>query len=89
MSNTITIYSTGTCPYCDRAKMLLNKRGLEFNEVRVDQSQQGLQEMQEKTNNARTVPQIIINEHLVGGFDNLTEYDMDGRLAKLLAGETL
>ena len=81
----VKIYSTGTCPICDKTKALLNKWGLEYDEVRVDQDQSGLKEMLEVTNHARTVPQIVLQNKWIGGFTELTELHMDGELDELIA----
>lgn len=76
----VKIYSTGTCPICDKTKMLLSKWSIDFQEVRVDQDHAGLREMAEITNGARTVPQITIDSKWIGGFSELTELHMDGEL---------
>ena len=76
----VKIYSTGTCPFCDKAKALLKKWQIPFDEVRIDQDDAGLSEMQVVTNHARTVPQIVIDGKPIGGLDDLTELHMDGEL---------
>lgn len=81
----ITIYSTGTCPICDKTKDLLKKWGLAYDEIRIDLDRAGLKQMLEATNHARTVPQIIIKGKWIGGFSDLTELHMDGELDELLA----
>lgn len=80
----VKVYSTGTCPICDRAKALLTKWGVTYKEIRVDQDQAGLKEMMQVSNNARTVPQITIDEKWIGGFTELTELHMDGELDDLI-----
>ena len=80
MARKIKIYSTGTCPRCDKSKQLLTKWGISYIEVRIDQSQKGLKEMLKRTNNARTVPQIFLGDDHIGGLDELTEAHMDGEL---------
>ncbi len=79
----IKIYSTGTCPICDKTKLLLNKWHIPYEEARIDQNQSALREMAELTNNARTVPQIAIDGKWIGGFSELTELHMDGELDDL------
>ena len=79
----VTIYSTGTCPVCDRAKAFMNKKNIDFDEVRIDLGRDKMREFLDKTNGARTVPQILIGDKLVGGFSELTEADMDGELDDL------
>lgn len=80
----VKIYSTGTCPICDKAKALLGKWSIPFEEVRVDNSMSGLKEMAILTDGARTVPQIAIDGKWIGGFSELTELHMDGELDVLV-----
>jgi glutaredoxin 3 len=82
----VKVYSTGTCPFCDKAKALLKKWQIPFDEVRIDQDDAGLREMQQVTNHARTVPQIAIDGKAIGGLDDLTELHMDGELDGLMEG---
>ena len=80
----VKIYSTGTCPLCERAKNLLRKYRIGYDEVRVDTDRAGLKEMLAVTNHARTVPQILIDGRVIGGFTELTELHMDGGLDELM-----
>ncbi len=80
----VKIYSTGTCPICDKTKTLLNKWHIPYEEVRVDLSREELKEMLEKTEHARTVPQILVRGQWIGGFSELTEMHMDGELDDLV-----
>ncbi len=82
----VTIYSTGTCPICDKTKTLLNKWQIAYEEKRVDNDQQALREMLEVSNHARTVPQLAIDGKWIGGFNELTEMHMEGELEPLMAG---
>jgi glutaredoxin 3 len=82
----VTIYSTGTCPICDKTKTLLKKWQIDYAEKRVDQDQSALREMLKITNHARTVPQLAIDGKWIGGFNELTEMHMDGELDALMAG---
>lgn len=80
----VTIYSTAVCPYCIRAKRLLQERGVtEFNEIRIDQDPDACTAMMERTGR-RTVPQIFIGDHHVGGHDDLVALDQQGGLMPLL-----
>ena len=81
----VTVYSTGICPICDKTKGLLNKWGIDYNEVRVDQDQSGLREFSQVTNGARTVPQITIDGKWIGSFSELTEMHMDDQLDDLMS----
>jgi len=80
----VTIYSTGSCPLCERAKKLFAKYNIAYDEARVDLDRGKLKEMLEATNHARSVPQIVIDGRHVGGFAELTELHMDGDLDELM-----
>ena len=82
--NRITIYSTGTCPICDKTKLLFKKWNLDYQECRIDLDRNALKEMLAATDHARTVPQIIIDNKWIGGFTELTELHMDGELDELI-----
>lgn len=82
----ITVYSTGTCPICDKTKTLLKKWRISYEEKRVDQDQSALREMLEISNHARSVPQLAIDGKWIGGFNELTEMHMEGELDDLMAG---
>lgn len=80
----VTIYTTHVCPYCVRAKDLLKRKGVSYNEV--DASDDDVREaMIEKAGGRRTVPQIFIGDTHVGGFDDLYALDKAGKLDPLLA----
>lgn len=82
----VRMYSTAVCPYCQRAEALLKARGVaEIEKIRVDLDPGRLAEMIERTGR-RTVPQIFVGETHVGGFDELSSLDREGRLTPLLAG---
>jgi len=81
----ILIYSTGTCPLCEKSKTLLTKWGIEYEEKRVDLHHQALEEMTKISNGARSVPQIMIKGKWIGGFSELTELKMDGELDDLMS----
>ncbi|AFC86906.1 glutaredoxin 3 [Frateuria aurantia] len=83
----IEIYSTAVCPYCVSAKNLLKARGQEWQEIRVDADPAERDAMLARSGGRRTVPQIFINDHHVGGYDDLAAADRSGKLAELLAGE--
>lgn len=79
----ITIYSTAMCPYCVRAKMLLQRKGMIWEEKRIDQDHSLMSEMLQRSRR-RTVPQIFIDEHHVGGYDDMAELDAMGQLDPML-----
>lgn len=83
----ITMYSTATCPYCVHAERLLKSKGAEITHIiRIDLEPERRAEMMERTGR-RTVPQIFIGSHHVGGFDDLYALDKAGGLDALLAAE--
>ncbi|MDX1455314.1 MAG: glutaredoxin 3 [Gammaproteobacteria bacterium] len=79
----IEVYSSQFCGYCVHAKMLLQTRGLEFEEIRVDKEPERRHEMIER-GGQRTVPQIFIHGRPIGGFSELRQLDASGRLDELL-----
>ena len=79
----ILIYSTGMCPYCVRAKMLLQRKGMSWQEKRIDLDHGLAGEMLQRSNR-RTVPQIFIDGHHVGGYDDMAELDAAGELDVML-----
>lgn len=85
MTNTIIIYGKTTCPYCDHAKAFFDQRKIAYTYLDVGSNADNYNAMQEATNGkARTVPQIIINNHAIGGYDNLRALDESGELNNLL-----
>lgn len=79
----VVIYSTRICPYCVRAKNFFTKKDIEYTEIMIDSDISLMREMMEKTGR-KSVPQIFIGDYHVGGFDDLIEHDMDGKLEALL-----
>jgi glutaredoxin 3 len=79
----VVMYTTAICPYCVRAKMLLKKKGAEFEELRIDGSRELMREMLQRSQR-RTVPQIFIDDFHVGGYDDLAELNAFGKLDPLL-----
>lgn len=82
----ITVYTTAACPYCRRAKDLLRKKNLAFNEIAVDGDPRTRRNMMSKAHGRMSVPQIFFDDIHIGDCDELHELDRDGRLDKLLAG---
>ena len=80
----VIIYSTLTCPYCIKAKQLLESKGVDYQEVRIDKHPELVAEVIEKSNGQKTVPQIFICDYHVGGCDDLYAFDKDSRLDSLL-----
>ncbi len=81
----VTVYSTRVCPYCLRAKALLDDKHVPYTEILVDVDTDKRAEMMEKSGR-RTVPQIFIGATHVGGFDELYALERDGKLDALLQG---
>jgi glutaredoxin 3 len=83
----VTVYSTRSCPVCTRTKAMLQKWEIEFDEVLIDQDDKAKREFVEVTRGARTVPQIVIDGQVIGGYDELTELHMDGELDDLMSSD--
>jgi glutaredoxin 3 len=82
----VKMYTTAVCPYCIRAKNLLQQRGVQaIEEIRIDQDAEQRVHMMNITGR-RTVPQIFIGETHVGGCDDLMALDSEGKLLPLLQG---
>jgi glutaredoxin 3 len=82
----IVVYSGPYCPFCDRAKALLKKKGAAFLEVDVKADETKLAEMMQKTGGRRTIPQIFIAGQHIGGCDDLYALESAGKLDSLLTG---
>jgi glutaredoxin 3 len=83
-ASSVTIYTKVYCPYCVRAKALLQQKGVEFQEYKIDEQPELRGQMIELAGGRTTVPQIFINGHHVGGCDDLHALDAQGQLDKLL-----
>jgi len=81
----ITIYSSSRCPYCVKAKRLLDSKKVQYEEIDVTDDDKARAKLIEKANGLRTVPQIFIGEAHVGGCDELYALDKEGSLDKLLS----
>ena len=86
MSAAVKVYTTGWCPYCMRAKALLERKSINYVEVSVEDAETRA-EMIERSGGRRTVPQIFIGARHIGGFDELYALDRAGELDKLLNEE--
>ncbi len=83
INQSVLIYSTLVCPYCNAAKQLLKSKGLDFQEIRIDQDREQRQLMMEKSGRT-SVPQIFIGELHIGGFDDLNALNRSGKLDEIL-----
>tara|TARA_B100001146_G_C15878986_1_gene305198 strand:- start:123 stop:380 length:258 start_codon:yes stop_codon:yes gene_type:complete len=80
----VIIYTGDLCIHCNWAIELLNRKSIEFTEYNVAKDAAKREEMFKKSNGAKTVPQIFIGEHHVGGNDELQTLDRTGKLDSLL-----
>lgn len=80
----VEIYSKFTCPFCYRAKALLQSKGVDFEEYEVTMDNDLRAQMIERSNGGSTVPQIFIDGQHVGGSDDLAALDREGRLDTML-----
>lgn len=81
----VVVYTKDYCPYCVKAKNLLAKKGVAFKEVDITHDFHLQEEMFEKAEGRRTVPQIFINAQPIGGCDDLYALDKDGKLDLMLS----
>ncbi len=84
MAKKIEIYTTMFCPFCYRAKALLNSKGVEFTEYDVGGSSDARARMRERAEGRHTVPQIFIDDVGIGGSDDLAALDRQGKLDEML-----
>jgi glutaredoxin 3 len=82
--NDVVIYSTTWCGYCERARGLLSRKGVEFREIKLDEEPAERETMMTRSGGRRSVPQIFIGERHVGGFDELYALEQAGELDQLL-----
>ena len=83
----VEIYSSALCGFCYAAKRLLGKKQVEYIEYSVDMKPDVRAEMMGRANGRTSVPQIFIDDHHVGGYDDLAELDMDDELDPMLGIE--
>ncbi len=84
MSAKVEIYTWSTCPFCIRAKALLTKKGVDFTEYCIDGDEDARSQMAKRANGRRSVPQIFIDDHPVGGCDDIYALNAQGKLDPLL-----
>ena len=82
----IEVYSKDWCPYCKKAKAFLKSKGLNFEEIDINEGD-NYEEMQKRTGN-KTVPQIILNDQSLGGYDDLIALEKKGEFNQLLGRDT-
>lgn len=79
----VVIYSKSYCPFCDRAKHLFRSKNQPFEDICLDQDAEGLKALYDQTG-MRTVPQIFIGDTFIGGFQELSALDAEGKLDPLI-----
>jgi glutaredoxin 3 len=84
----VVMYSTAFCGYCQRARNLLERKGVSVQEIKVDEDASERETMVRRSGGRRTVPQIFIGERHIGGYDDLAALDRSGELDPLLMGKT-
>ena len=80
----VTMYMGPKCNFCDAAKRLLNRNNIPFNEINIALEEGKREEMLNKSNGRRTIPQIFFNEFHVGGYQELRELEKKGELLNLV-----
>ena len=80
----VTVYSGPQCPYCTKAKALLDKKKVVYEEFNVKEDSSKLDEMMERSGGRKTIPQIFINGQHIGGCDDLYALDAAAKLDELL-----
>lgn len=80
---TVLLYTTASCPYCGRAIHLLERKGVDYEERRIDRDA-AEREVMVARSGRHTVPQIFIGEYHVGGYDDLARLEGAGQLDRLL-----
>ena len=81
----ITMYSGDPCPFCGAAKALLKSKNIEIEEFDIWRDAAKAKEMLQRTNGKRTIPQMFIGDHYIGGNDDVQALNRSGELDKLLA----
>ncbi|MBD2038089.1 glutaredoxin 3 [Leptolyngbya sp. FACHB-321] len=84
MAANVEIYTWSTCPFCIRAKALLDRKGVEYTEYCIDGDEPARSKMSQRANGRRSVPQIFINDQHIGGCDDMTALNAQGKLDSLL-----
>jgi glutaredoxin 3 len=82
----VTVYTKDVCPYCVRAKRLLEKKGVAYEEIGVE-GDDALRTWLAETTGQKTVPQIFVGDRPLGGFSDVDALDRAGKLDAILRGE--
>lgn len=84
MEPKVEIYTWSRCPFCIRAKGLLDEKGVKYSEYCIDGNEEARAEMAQRANGRRSLPQIFINDQHIGGCDDLYDLEFQGKLDSLL-----
>lgn len=84
MQPQVEIYTWSRCPYCIRAKQLLNEKDIDYQEYVIDGDEKARTEMAKRAHGRRSLPQIFIDDRHIGGCDDLYDLEMSGKLDSLL-----
>jgi len=79
----VKIYTTTLCPYCKNAKALLDGKSVSYEEINIEEKGMSRDDLA-KITGGMSVPQIVINDEAIGGYDNLWALDQSGELEKKL-----
>ena len=80
----VVMYTKNICPYCDRAKSLLQSKGVTWEEINLDRQPELIAGMIQRAEGRRTVPQIFVDGVGLGGFDDIAALDRQGKLDPIL-----
>ena len=80
----VFVYTMDHCPFCDRAKRLLQSKNIQFEEEKVDPGDPQVLKKLEERSGMKTLPQIFIKDKCIGGYQELAALDQDGKLKELL-----
>ncbi|MDP7142235.1 MAG: glutaredoxin domain-containing protein [Alphaproteobacteria bacterium] len=86
MAKKVEIFTMEVCPYCVQAKNLMDRHDIAYEEVRIDQIENGRELVIEKTGGLRTVPQILVDGEHIGDENALFKMERDGTLKENLVG---
>lgn len=86
MEPNVEIYTWSSCPFCIRAKALLDKKGVEFTEYCIDGDEVARAKMAQRAKGRRSLPQIFVNDQHIGGCDDLYALEVQRKLDPLLQG---
>ena len=81
----VEIYTWQYCPFCIRAKSLLNKKNIDFIEYKIDGDESAREKMSDRANGKRSLPQIFIDDNSIGGCDDLYLLEEENKLDSLIA----